>query len=877
MNSRAESTDRKVPVALLAAGALAVGLGLALLVGWIPQSAASLAEALAQGALAIALALALGQWSARSPKRAPAALPYLAIFLFLATLLAVLGYGSYRQEEEEVFAETWGQLTAVADLKVDQLWRWRRERLGDARVLAESLALESLLQEALKIPAVPRAQQHLQQHLGSYASSYFYDAAFAFDARGALRFSVPEKAAPGARSLAPTIAEALRTGKPVFQDVYRDEADQRVYMAIVAPLHGEGDPSRPLGVLALRIDARDYLDPLLRSWPFPGRTAETVLLRREGDQVTLLNDLRSAPDTALRLHLSVQRRETLGVQAALGPPGLRTGVDYLGRQSLGATRRVHGSPWFMVVRMAQAELEAQVRERLQGLAILGLLLLTASGSGLGLVFRDQQARFFRQQGEIAAALQATSSRLERMLASSPTILYELRFAEGRWVTEGIGGSVELLLGYTAEEAEQPGWWSEHLHPEDRDRAMEIFKTLETGDMADHEYRFLRKDGSTVWIHDRLGVGLRRDGLPVEVHGAWYDVTARREAEEAVRESEQRYRTLVEHSPVGVLVLAEERVVLVNQASLRLFGATSADQLLGRHPFELLHPDCHAAVRERIERMVQLDQPAPLVEEKILRLDGRAVTVETVATPFRLEGRKGIHVVLNDLTERLQTEAALRTSLQEKEALLKEVHHRVKNNLQVVSSLLRLEVGRSAHPEVQTAFREMQSRVTSMALLHETLFRSRNLDLVDLSVYLARVGRQVFRSLAPSDGRVALHLDLAALRVELDQAVPCGLLVNELVSNSLKHGFPDGRAGTVTIRLDPVEGGPGVRLEVSDTGAGLPEDFDLRRHRTLGLQLVEDLARQLLGTLHVDQGPGARLAVEFVPRTPAPSLNQENRP
>jgi two-component sensor histidine kinase len=223
------------------------------------------------------------------------------------------------------------------------------------------------------------------------------------------------------------------------------------------------------------------------------------------------------------------------------------------------------------------------------------------------------------------------------------------------------------------------------------------------------------------------------------------------------------------------------------------------------------------------------------------------------------------------------EAALRTSVQEKEALLKEVHHRVKNNLQVITSLLRLEAGRSEHAAVKLVLGEMQNRILSMALLHETLYRSGNLAQVDLSTYIAKLVTHLFRSAAPGAGRVALHLDLASAAIEMDQAVPCGLLVNELVSNCLKHGFPNDARGDVWVELRHVNGGPQLRLDVRDNGVGLPADFTRHRAEGLGVQMVADLAGQLQGTLTWGPPPGASAAVVFEPRPFAPSGNEGKRP
>ena len=227
------------------------------------------------------------------------------------------------------------------------------------------------------------------------------------------------------------------------------------------------------------------------------------------------------------------------------------------------------------------------------------------------------------------------------------------------------------------------------------------------------------------------------------------------------------------------------------------------------------------------------------------------------------------VALSDITERKRSAQALQASLREKEALLMEVHHRVKNNLQVITSLLRLEAGRSTVPEAVDVLKAMQGRIRSMAQLHESLYRSGTFASVDLGVYLGQVVTQGFNSQVLSANLLQLKLHMGSVQVGMDQAIACGLLVNELVSNCLKHGFPDDRSGQVYVELQPAD--PATvqtdalwRLRVRDTGVGLPPDFEDRREQSLGMTLVGDLSQQAGGTLEFQSQPGvgAEFSVVF---------------
>jgi two-component sensor histidine kinase/PAS domain-containing protein len=225
----------------------------------------------------------------------------------------------------------------------------------------------------------------------------------------------------------------------------------------------------------------------------------------------------------------------------------------------------------------------------------------------------------------------------------------------------------------------------------------------------------------------------------------------------------------------------------------------------------------------------------------------------------------------DITEQKLNEETLKSSVQEKSALLKEVHHRVKNNLQVITSLLRLESRRSVVEDTKVVLGEMQARIRAMALLYESLYRSGTFASVDLGSYLRQLATQAFQTQSTNSGAVQLELNLGSVQVSMDQAIPCGLLINELISNCLKHGFPDGAAGHVSIDLEPQESERQWCLRVRDTGAGLPVDFEEKRQNSLGLLLAGDLARQIGGALQITPNgdQGVSFTVIFLALEPKP--------
>ncbi len=215
-------------------------------------------------------------------------------------------------------------------------------------------------------------------------------------------------------------------------------------------------------------------------------------------------------------------------------------------------------------------------------------------------------------------------------------------------------------------------------------------------------------------------------------------------------------------------------------------------------------------------------------------------------------------------ERRRADENMKSALEEKEVLLREIHHRVKNNLQVITSLISLQADHINDPQIADAFLETQARVRSMSLIHEELYQASNLAQVNFPDYLQRLTGYLTNAFAIG-GRITLQTDVKDVLLGVDTAIPLGLIVNELVSNALKHAFPDGRRGKIIVRLHPVINQSGEHwydLVVEDNGAGFPHDIDHRKTETLGLQLVSVLSRQLKGTIELENNGGTKFILRF---------------
>ncbi len=384
-------------------------------------------------------------------------------------------------------------------------------------------------------------------------------------------------------------------------------------------------------------------------------------------------------------------------------------------------------------------------------------------------------------------------------------------------------------------------------------------------IAIHSVMGLRRPGEdTRWITVRsrpLWKGTELQG----VVSSTLDITEERRATEALRASEARYRLLVEQSLIPTAIHQDGRFAYLNDATLRLFGAQVPEDLLGHPVLEHLHPDDRADSIQRLQALARGEmQVLPPTERRLIRLDGRDVVAELIVMATQFEGRPAVQVMAVDVTARKAMEAGLQETLRQKDLAIREIHHRVKNNLQVVSSLLRLQAGSSASPEVRDALTEARERIQSIALVHARLHNAPALAEADLRDYLVRLVSQLVRSYAPSPLLVDATVEVADLRLGPDDLVPLALVLHELVLNALRHGFGPEEGGALRISLAP-DGEGQLALQVEDDGKGLPEGLDPLEQGGLGFQLIRALADQLRGTFQIVRRKGAAFRLTFTPR------------
>ena len=460
------------------------------------------------------------------------------IFVCLAAGIVAEGNFYYRNYEKHYRSEVERQLSAIADLKVGELVQWRKERLGDGAMLFKNAAFSSLVRRVVEKQVDAEAQRQLQAWVEKCQTANQYDHVRLLDAQGVTRISVPAGRTGMSSTVAQRLPEILRAGQVTFQDFYRNEYDQRAYLAILVPILDESDARPPLGVLVLRIDPATYLYPFIQRWPTPSPTAETLLVRREGNEVVFLNELRFQRNAALTLRTPLDQKALPAARAASGQEGVMEGIDYRGVPVVAALRAIPDSPWFLVTRMDAAEVYAPLRERLWQMVVLIGALLFGAGGGIAMLWWQQRVRFYREGAET----ENKTRRLATVVRDSNDAITIQDF-EGRITAWNRGA--ELMYGYDEAEALEAN--IERLTTPDKIAEQKDFiRRLIAGEaITSFETQRVTKDGRVLDVWMTVTKLLDATGNPIGLASTERDITARKRAVEEVHklnaELEQRVR------------------------------------------------------------------------------------------------------------------------------------------------------------------------------------------------------------------------------------------------------------------------------------------------------------------------------------------------
>ncbi|AKB78569.1 Sensory transduction histidine kinase [Methanosarcina horonobensis HB-1 = JCM 15518] len=417
-----------------------------------------------------------------------------------------------------------------------------------------------------------------------------------------------------------------------------------------------------------------------------------------------------------------------------------------------------------------------------------------------------------------------------------------------------------------------------VHPEDRDYVDKAVKEALNGKPFDIDYRIISVSGEEHIVHMQFKVIFSEQNVPIRIKGIIQDITEHKHLEEQIRQRVEELELMMDVVPVAIFMGHDSQGQNItgnkkaNEYSEAEIGENISASITHTRRFfhkgrELLAeelPVQQAALKDIDVRDVEIDYLLPSGQRKVVL--GSASPLHD--SEGHVRGSVGAFV---DITERIETEEALEKM---QGTHIKEIHHRIKNNLQIISSLLSLEAEKYSDTKVLESFKNSQNRVTSMALIHEELYKGKDIDTIDFAAYLRKLTADLLDSYLVGSDNITLILDLEQSHFNMDTAIPLGIIVNELVSNALKHAFPDRRKGEILVALKRTEnftiyedecrekGNFQHVLTVADNGIGFPDEIDLQAAESLGLQLIYVLIEQIDGCIELKTDHGTNFTIWF---------------
>lgn len=749
--------------------------------------------------------------------------PYILLVIFV---LLAAGWLYYQRYKEDYRTEVERRLSAIAELKVNDLVDWRNERLSDAGIFYKNAAFSALVEHFFETPDDVEAQGQIRTWLSQVRAAYKYDRLTLFDAEGAERVSVPDTLGSSAAHPAGDAAQVLRSREVTFLDFHRHAPDSPICLDVLIPILDGQDENRAIGILTLRINPEAYLYPFINQWPTPSRTAETLIVRREGNEVLFLNELKFNKNAALNLRVPLANNELPAVKAALGQEGIVQGIDYRGLPAIAAVRAVPDSPWFLVARMDTQEAYGPLRRELWAIIVLVGVLLMAASAGVGFVWKRQGAYFYRKQCEVVGALRESEAKYRTLVEHLPQKVF-LKDRDSVYIC--CNENYARDLGITSEQLPGksdcdffPAALAEKYRADDR-------KVMELGETSDFDESYLSA-GQQMTVHTVKTPVHDEKGNIGGVLGIFWDVTEQKQAEEAIR----KFKFMVENAGQEVyLVKSEGELAYVNDAAARSLGYTVEEMLeIGVPGFD---PKFGPVFRQHFE---DLKTRNLLVFETVhLAKDGRKIPKEMKSVYLQMGDQEYICGFGQDITERKRFEENLRSAKTQAEAaneakseFLANMSHEIRTPLNAIigfSEILACEDLSDEQTEWTRTIRDSGEHLLELIndILDFSKIEAGRMDVEMTECSLKRLCAKVeslMRAAAMDKGLEFGFRENGVLpiRIRTDHTRLSQCLLN-LVGNAVK--FTEQGHVYVNISMEEVDDEPCIRFDVEDTGIGIPPE------------------------------------------------------
>ena len=484
------------------------------------------------------------------------------------------------------------------------------------------------------------------------------------------------------------------------------------------------------------------------------------------------------------------------------------------------------------------------------------VLRDSNGSATGLVGISHDATEERRQEK---KLRDSEEKFRTLAENIPgtVYIYEMRKDGKERILHYIGPGFREMVGeeFSKQINFDANAFFDYVHPDDYDGLqLAAEKALNNNEPLSYVYRMKSKEGNIIWVRS-ICRGMKLENGNTLWQGVLLNITDQKRTEEQIKNKEAFSNALFEYNPVETVVVDKQgRIVrynnslLENRSRVPEIGSVMYKDYAAKHNLEMYHTLMNCIKNN--ERKVIPNTIYRKGEESEKHLH---VTI----APFP----EGAIITSRDITKQVHAEELLKQEIEQKELLIKEINHRVKNNFALVSSLLAIQQQNIEDKKVRDVFEEAQNRIQSIALVHKLLYNSENLAHIDFSTYINSLIRQLRGGFEQETDQITFNLDIQNVAVDIAKAIPCGLIINELITNVFKHGFKDRDTGVISVKMNYLDDNQ-VKLTVSNDGNPFPADVDFRKTQTLGLQLVTNLVEQIGGTIELDKSKGTTFFITF---------------
>lgn len=624
----------------------------------------------------------------------PAPWPLIVLVLVITIIIVVVGFVYYNYEKKTLLSEKQLELSAISDLKIRQISQWRLERLGDGQFLSDNILIVSRLLEFIKNPEDIPLRDDILQSLKSLTDNFDYKNVLLLDTLGNVILAYPDQYDLVGDHLKPLIPGIIKDRRVVLTDLHRASFVGFVHIDMVIPLIDKSlNDTLVQGLLALRVDPQKVLYPLIQSWPTPSKSAETLILRRDGDDIVYLNELRHLKNTELILKKPVSTEKLPAAMAIQGITGTTDGLDYRNVSVVAAMKKIPGTPWFMVAKIDREEVISVLESQMRMVNIIQVLIIIAIWLFIGFLWRTQRVRFYREKYEMELNRLALVKHFDYILKFANDIIFLIDSDLN--IIEANDRALETYM-YTRDEF--IGMKLEKIRaPETISLMQEQIRIINENESGTFETLHKRKDNTIFPIEISSRIVIIEGSKYYQTIGR--DITKRKSVEDTLKESENRFRKIFEESPISILMTGKDfGIIRANLSFCKMIGYEE-EELKSFTFKDFTHPDHLNDNEISLMKMITGEIPVYHTEKRYIRKDGSVIWGSTTVSIIRNNKDEVQYflAMVEDITSRRNAEAELIAAKEKAEesdrlktAFLHNVSHEIRTPMNAIigfSSLL----------------------------------------------------------------------------------------------------------------------------------------------------------------------------------------------